>query len=64
MIRCTATTRHISNPNRCIDDMGHAAPRHRYVVEGKVNEFSESNALYPPTEFTKEELKAIIKGDI
>ena len=63
MIRCTATTRHVANPNRCIRKLGHTGA-HRVRVEKKINEFSDSNAVYPPTEFTKQELKAITKGEL
>lgn len=63
MIRCTATTRHKANPNRCIRRIGHVG-LHRVLVENQINEFSESNADYPVTGFTEDELKAIIKGDI
>jgi hypothetical protein len=63
MIRCTATTRHHDNPNRCVRQIGHAG-LHRVIVEKKVNEFSDSNANYPKTGFTKDEIAAIIKGDV
>ncbi len=64
MILCTATTRHEANPNRCIRWIGHGGLHRVLLPDGKINEFSDSNAIYPPTGFTKEEILAIIKGDI
>ena len=63
MIRCTATTRHVQSPNRCIRPIGHTG-LHRVLVEKKVNEFDSNNAKFPKTEFTKKELKAIIEGEL
>lgn len=61
MIRCTATSK-AAHKNRCVRWIGHGG-NHRVIIEGKVCEFSDSNADHPPTGFPKKELEAIARGD-
>ena len=63
MIRCTANTVHVKAPNRCVRQIGHAG-LHRVFIEGKVNEFDSTNAVFPKTAFTEEELEAIARGEL
>ncbi len=63
MIRCTATTVHVAAPNRCVRQMGHTG-LHVVMIEGKVNEFDSTNAKFPKTDFTKDELEAIARGEL
>jgi len=43
--------------------MGHTG-LHVVMIEGKVNEFDSTNAKFPKTDFTKDELEAIARGEL